>query len=383
MKSGIIIFQRILPHYRAGVFKKICSQFNNIKIIYGQPLKNETLHNYDLRNNPCFEKTINIYFNEKGNLFISGIVFKIFKYKPSVIISVFNVGNLNIYILLLLKIFLKHKLILWSFGYEPSRAFDPDKYFSDKMRLYLSQRADAVIFYWDRGLNEIKKFSKKTEHYFTANNTLDTEALIELKKKFDRTGKENLKSELGINENFHFVYVGRLIADKEVNKLIKAFRLLEKEYKDCRMTIIGDGPEIKKLLKLSDDLEINNINFTGEITDDEISGKWIYVSDAFVMPGRLGLSVIHSFCFGTPVITQDKGKYFHGEGIGYIKDNINGMIVIDDDGKNISAAMNKIIHDRDFSNELRKNAFQTAVNEGSIQNMISGFSKAIDYVLKK
>ncbi|MEO8447272.1 MAG: glycosyltransferase [bacterium] len=379
MNKGIIILQRILPHYRVGIFKEFIRNFPATKIFYGQPFKGESLSNADIEDS-SFIKCNNIYFGRKENFFISNIYGKIFRQKPGIIISVFNVGNLNIYFLFFLKIFLNHKIILWSFGYDPVRGFDPGKNFADKVRLYLSQKADAVIFYWDKGFDEVSKFSKRKDHYFIARNTIDTVKQSELKNNFDITGKENLKKELGIKEKFHFIYTGRLIKDKQADLLLKAFGMVEKQITDARLTIIGEGPERINLERFAEDLQIKNIIFKGEITDEQTTGKWIYVSDAFVMPGRLGLSVIHSFCFGTPVISQNKENHFHGEGIGYIKEGVNGYLTEDGNAKEFAAKMLLIIDDSKLSETLRENAFHTAMNEGSVENMIAGFGQAIDFV---
>lgn len=380
MNFKIIILQRILPHYRAGIFRKLCERFPGMSVIYGQPLENESLKNADSLTDSFFIKRSNIYFDKSCKIFISGIFLKIKKLRPDVIISVFNTGNLNIYILFLLRKFLKFKLILWSFGYDPARGFDPEKSFTDKIRLYLSQKADAVIFYWDNGKQEVSKYSKRTGHYFVAPNTLDTYRQTELKRKFDITGKAIIKAELGVQQRFHFVYVGRLLEDKQVDFLLKAFSKLEKDSDDIRLTIIGEGPEKNKLEDLSRELKLNNIHFTGEITNEELTGKWIYISDAFVMPGRLGLSVVHTFCFGTPVISQRKEKHFHGEGIGYIKNGENGFLVEDGNFSELAEKMKMIISDPELSDKLRSNAFHSSQNECSAENMINGFNSAVEYV---
>ncbi|MDZ4712973.1 MAG: glycosyltransferase [bacterium] len=379
MNRVIIIFQRILPHYRVGVFKEFIRKFPGTEIFYGQPFKGESLSNAVIEDS-SFIKCKNIYFGRKENFFVSNIYGKLFRQKPGIIITVFNVGNLNIYFLFFLKIFLKHKIILWSFGYDPVRGFDPGENFADKVRLYLSQKADAVIFYWDKGLDEVSKFSNRKDHYFVARNTIDTTKQSELKKTFDITGRENLKKELGIKEKYHFIYTGRLIEDKQADLLLKAFAMVEKKITDARLTIIGGGPEKKSLEHLAGNLEIKNIIFKGEITDEQTTGKWIYVSDAFVMPGRLGLSVIHSFCFGTPVISQNKKDHFHGEGIGYIKEGLNGYLTEDGNAAELAEKMLLIINDSKLSDTLRENSFHTAMNEGSVENMIAGFGQAIDFV---
>ena len=101
------------------------------------------------------------------------------------------------------------------------------------------------------------------------------------------------------------------------------------------------------------------------------------------MPGRLGLSVVHSFCFGTPVISQKKEKYFHGEGVGYIKEGVNGFLVEDGNIKALSDKMSEIISNADKAKELKKNAYLTARNDCSIEKMIEGFEKAIEYTVSQ
>ncbi|MEZ4823122.1 MAG: glycosyltransferase [Ignavibacteria bacterium] len=375
----IIIFQRILPHYRTGFFRKFTDKFKGTMVLYGQPHKNESLKNDDLKDDATFRKVKNLYFTKSGNIFISKIFRIILDSKPEVIISVFNTGNLNIYILFLLRKFYKFKIILWSFGYDPVRGFDPENNFSDKIRLYLSGKADAVIFYWEKGKEEVEKYAKKKDHFFVAPNTLDTEKLFILKEKFDDTGKEKIKSELGVNEKNQFVYIGRLLKDKEVEILIRAFSQLDSIKEDVRLTIVGDGPEMDSLKKLTKELGSNNIIFTGEILDEEQTGKWIYISDAFIMPGRLGLSVVHSFCFGTPVISQKKDGYFHGEGVGYIKDGVNGFLIEDGNVNAISEKLSEIINNPEVTLVLKENAYMTAKNDCSVERMLEGFEKAIEH----
>ena len=227
-----------------------------------------------------------------------------------------------------------------------------------------------------------QKFSKKTDHYFVAPNTLDTELLTSIRVRFDSAGRESLKRELGITEKYHFVYVGRLLEDKQVELLIKAFGIFCGETGDGRLTIIGDGPERQNLEALAHQTE-GRIVFAGEIIDEETVGKWIYISDAFIMPGRLGLSVVHSYCFGTPVISQKKDFFYHGEGIGYLQDGFNGFLAIDGDIIDLARKMTMIAEDSQLSDRMRKNAMDTIVNECSIDKMMSGFEEAIDFAMKK
>lgn len=380
MQKKIFIIQRILPHYRIGFFRNLKKLYPSLKVFYGNTYNGEVLKNTDNPDKETFIERKNRYFHKEGKIFFTGLYGDVIREKPDIIVSVFNVGNLNIYLLFILRYFLKFKLILWSLGYDHLTGFSPDKIFTHKVRLFLSQKADAVIFYWDYGKKVVEKYSKKNSHYFVARNTIDTNRHIALKELFDKKGKDSIKNYLDVKQKFHFIYVGRLIPDKEVDILLKAYSEVEKSVSDCRLTIIGDGPERIKLESLASELRIKNSVFLGEILDDEITGRWLYVSDAFIMPGRLGNSVVHSFCYGTPVISTDKGDYFHCEGISYIKEGVNGYLAKDGSIESLTEEMIKIISDRALIDKMRINSFKTAKEDCSIEKMVDGFSEALENV---
>ena len=380
----IVIFQRIIPHYRLPIFQALIGKFKKVLILYGQPLKSETLKNAVIEEKAYFKRVKHRYFFNNKNIFISNNWFKLlWRSRPRIFICQYNIGNINLYPLFLLRPFFKYKIILWAFGYDPPHGFQPKKRLKDKIRLFFYQRSNAVIFYWEKGREVIAQHSAKKTHYFVAPNTLNTPKLIDLKDHFTRQGVEKIKNDLNISTKYHFVYVGRLLADKQIDLLLKAYAAIEKKEHDVSLGIIGDGPEKANLDALVNTLDLKSVNFLGEILDDEAVGKWIYVSDAFIMPGRLGLSVVHSFCFGTPVISQQKEYYYHGEGVGYIENGANGFLVKDGEIGELSHKMESILENETLRNQLKKGAFDTVINRCSINKMLEGFERAIKHISDK
>ncbi len=378
--TPIIIHQKILPHYRIAIFDALIGRLKNTTIVYGQQQKNESLKS-TLVNKENYLLTKNYYFF-KDKIFYSGASLFIFRKKPKVIISQFNVGNLNLYLLFLLRPILGYKIILWNFGYDPENGFAPNAVFKDKIRLYFYQKTDAALFYWQKGKEVVEEFSKRTDHYFVAPNTLDTTTLVKYRNEFEKTGKGMIKASLGIAEKFHFVYVGRLLLDKQIDLLLKAFSEFRND-PEVRLTIIGNGPELLNLRKTAEELNLKNCFFPGEILDQYEVGKWIFISEAFIMPGRLGNSVVHSFCFGVPIISQRKDYFYHGEGIGYIKDTQNAFLAEDNNSESISKKMRLLIEDQEIALNMRESAIKTVENECSLEKMIEGFENAIKFVNKQ
>ena len=138
--------------------------------------------------------------------------------------------------------------------------------------------------------------------------------------------------------------------------------------------------ECQPLKNLAGQLSLRHVHFLGEILEDERVGKWIYASIAFVMPGRLGLSVVHSFAFGTPIISQRKDSFFHGEGVGYVEEGINGFLVTDNNVEEMAKKMELLMTNPSVRERMRIDALLTVEQRCSVEKMVEGFDKAISFV---
>ena len=85
-------------------------------------------------------------------------------------------------------------------------------------------------------------------------------------------------AEYGLQDRFVFLFVGRLIAIKNVNTIIKAFSRLNRV--DCSLVIVGDGEEMSVLQSLAKGM--NNILFTGRREGNELY-QWYNIADCFVL----------------------------------------------------------------------------------------------------
>lgn len=68
--------------------------------------------------------------------------------------------------------------------------------------------------------------------------------------------------QLGIKQK-EILYVGRLVVEKRVDKILKIWDRLSSLVPDYKLTIVGDGPEAENLKRLSAKLKLKNITFMG------------------------------------------------------------------------------------------------------------------------
>lgn len=97
-----------------------------------------------------------------------------------------------------------------------------------------------------------------------------------------------------------FLYVGRLIKEKNLEWLIKRFT----EHTELHLSIVGFGPLDKELKRLT---TTDNISFVGVIDNKELP-KWYQDADVFILPSKSetwGLVVEEALNNGTPVMLSD------------------------------------------------------------------------------
>jgi glycosyltransferase involved in cell wall biosynthesis len=106
------------------------------------------------------------------------------------------------------------------------------------------------------------------------------------------------------------IFVGRLIERKGVNYLLKAFKEVSDEYEDCRLIIVGDGPERRKLENFCKESQIESkVRFLGAVRREDIPEIYQNAS-IFVLPSlqeSLSNALQEALASGLPVITTDTG----------------------------------------------------------------------------
>jgi len=85
------------------------------------------------------------------------------------------------------------------------------------------------------------------------------------------------------NSNFEILFVGRLIKRKGIEYLLKALQEVFSEYRSCKLTIVGEGPERMHLQNYCRQLEIESfVNFLGALKWKNLRGISIHEQVAFI-----------------------------------------------------------------------------------------------------
>ncbi len=107
-------------------------------------------------------------------------------------------------------------------------------------------------------------------------------------------------------------YVGRLEPRKGVKYLLRAFKLLQENQPNVSLVIAGDGPDREKLEDLAIDLELQNVQFVGYVTNDE-KRRYLQTADLFCAPAlhgeSFGIVLLEAMACGLVTVAGDNPGY--------------------------------------------------------------------------
>ena len=141
---------------------------------------------------------------------------------------------------------------------------------------------------------------------------------VDLDKFKATSNKRQVKKQIGWEDKFIVLFVGRLVLEKGINELLEAAKIWDK---NITLTIIGTGPmentisNFQRFDKLTvpsevDGFPISNVQYLGKIDNVELP-KYYNAADVLIVPSvheeGFGRVILESLACGTPVIGSNRG----------------------------------------------------------------------------
>lgn len=228
------------------------------------------------------------------------------------------------------------------------------------LRDLMGRLAGNVIAYTE---DEAATFRKRLPrvNVFAAPNALYREAKI-----YDRaTGPVD-----------SFVYIGRLVPAKKPDLAILAFAKALPFLGDSKLIIVGEGPMRAELETLSRDLGVSQrVSFLGHVNNERVLSDLFGKAVASLSPGYVGLSVVQSFSFGTPVIVANDEP--HSPEIDAVLEGENAILFSSNDVDAFCNALIKAVSERDQWFKRRKSVALYCRENYSVERMAQGFREFV------
>ncbi len=205
---------------------------------------------------------------------------------------------------------------------------------------------DRIVFYTESAMQRaVAGDIVSHEKAAFANNTLDTQAIWSTYSfQFPESG------------NPAIVFIGRLVKRKRIADLFDYFACIRTQVPDCRLIVIGDGPE--SALVQEQATTCSAVDWIGATGDEETIEKHMRSARLVFVPGASGLSIVHSFCYGRPYATL-ADSVPHGPEIDYLVHEENGFLLSGDRALDCEAIVS-VLSDENRLHAMCSAAFDTA-----------------------
>jgi glycosyltransferase involved in cell wall biosynthesis len=269
--------------------------------------------------------------------------------------------------------------IVWGHGYSKH-----ERRWAFVMRKVVARLAKAVVFYGNTAAERFVASGFDRSRVFVALNSLDQSA-IAASRDWWRSHPDELQAfqqEQGLWGRDCVIFVSRLDPDNRVPVLIEAAAILRESNPNLLVLIVGSGADEQALRKQVDELKLHDhVRLLGSIYDETKVGAYYCSSRIFCYPRNVGLSILHAFGYGLPVVTGDDIPS-HNPEIEAFRDGENGVFFKDQDPHSLAATLGSLLADEPRRARLAAEAQRTVTEKFSLEKMVDGFEAAIRYCVR-
>jgi phosphatidylinositol alpha-mannosyltransferase len=145
----------------------------------------------------------------------------------------------------------------------------------------------------------------------------------------------------------NILFLGRFEPRKGLLEMLKAYRVLRSTKCDCRLLVVGSGPQDREARRYVMTRRLGDVEFLGRVGDDEKAALY-RTADVFVSPATggesFGIVLLEAMAAGTPVVCSD----IHGYK-GVVRRGREGLLVPPRKPKALAAAIAHLFGDPEMS----------------------------------
>jgi glycosyltransferase involved in cell wall biosynthesis len=267
-------------------------------------------------------------------------------------------------------------IVLWGHGYGTT-----NPRIGDLLRRATIWSADAALFYSSRGRDRFVAMGVDPGKLFIAPNAIDQVPIANAIKRCDELARSRVLSEQGLLGRRLMLFMSRLEPEKRPDLAIEALARLRAAHPQLALVFIGDGSQRTSLAQLAQARGVyDHVRFLGTLHDENRIAPWAISSQLLVHPGALGLTVLHAFGYGLPVVTTADKRIQMPES-DCLRHGLNGLEYEPGQLQSLVECCSNILADDALRAQMSAAALATVHGDHghNVGSMVEGMLQAINY----
>ena len=294
----VVFIQPIIPHYRKDIVSNLLDTkyFTSYFITSKKYLTNTSV---SFENKRVLDGLIFRSFKVFNHTFywLQGVTKYLKEINPNIIVFTgYDPHMIHIQFLFFKYVFFsKTKILWWSQGNTGKQGL-----LGKIIRSFFYKNATGILAYSKQSKKNLIQMGVKKNVIKVVNNSIprDDYAFLHLSVLEKRKEQKTISK-------IRLISVGKLTYLKRLDLLVDAVAELKQKNIDVICNIIGLGAEEQNLKVKIKQLNLQNeIIMHGAKYGSDLN-QLFFESDIYVLPGAVGLSILHAFSYGLPMITSD------------------------------------------------------------------------------
>ncbi|WAC68503.1 glycosyltransferase family 4 protein [Microbacterium sp. SL75] len=319
--TRVVIVQEYIPHYRAPLFNQMAEsgRARGIEIIIAAGKPSGTLAARSDGVDVSGQRSIpQRELNLAGRRLTVRKLARVLADADFVVLEQAR-RNLDAYVLLGRRR-RRFPVALWGHGRDYTQDVGA---LSERLRSWLTSRADWFFAYTEGGKKAVIAEGYPGERVTVLENAVDTSELLEGMRNVTEDEKAEFAAQHGLTDATA-LYIGGLDESKRLNFLLESAAAVHAKVPEFRLLIAGSGERESDVAAFAADHSW--CVYLGPVHGKK---KWtaLALSQAMLVPGRVGLVAVDSFAAGVPIVTTDWP--WHAPEFEYLIPDVNAIVTED------------------------------------------------------
>jgi glycosyltransferase involved in cell wall biosynthesis len=365
---NIAVITNIIPSYREGFYDRVLSRKDLFVKVYCQSkipgMNFITLHDKYPNNVQL------LHFITANRQFLSW-QFIPWKEILSGYDVVFVSGNPRIISDVLAAVILKltqRKVVLWTMAH----SYRANK-IREKVRLLWSRLFKYIFVYTDAEVEYLKRKGFRNHYMVGMNNGLDQKKIDAAISKWPEPRLKEWRRENKLEGRTLLLSCSRLEPKNKYQLFVQALPAIVDRIPNIVWCVIGDGSAKGELeFKINAAGLSQHARLVGELYNEEELAPWFRSSELFVHPAAIGLSIMHAFGYGLPVVTHGNPETQNPEYAAF-EPGLTGRNYKEDDIHDLSETVINLLRDHEERAKMKDYVQRVAREKYNVDVMVERF----------
>ena len=246
-------------------------------------------------------------------------------------------------------------------------------YITETLRLRWSKMFNNIFVYTDAEVAFLRNKGFRKNFILGMNNGLDQKKIDAVAAKWTEAHFQEWRTLNNLQNRTLLLSCARLEAKNEFGLVIQSLPEIIAHFSDILWCVIGDGEDKIKLETMINNAGLSNhVRFVGELYQEDKLAPWFLSSQLLVHPAAIGLTLLHSFGYGLPIITHDRSEE-HGPEYAAFEPELTGRNFCIGNHQSLADAIIKLLQDKAALANMKSYVHKVAAEKYNVDIMVERF----------